>query len=105
MAFPIVNGYFFNELPAAVKSSAVPQDLKISFIETPNGTKAICMYAPSLELSEESLRYAVPVENVNEGEELLRRYNEQKEQSTGISLTMGATQPLIKVGDTFKTWG
>ncbi len=97
----IVNGYFFNELPAAVKSSAVPQDLKISFIETPNGTKAICMYAPSLELSEESLRYAVPVENVNEGEELLRRYNEQKEQSTGISLTMGATQPLIKVGDTF----
>ena len=96
----IVNGCFFNELPAAVKSSAVPQNIKIFFVATSNGTKAVCMYSPSLQLSEASLQYAVPVENVEEGEELLRRYNEQKEKGS-ISLTTQATKPLIKVGDTF----
>ena len=77
----IINGYFFNELPSAIKNNATPQDIKLFFIETPNETKAIGMYSPSIELSEESLRYAIPVEKVNEGDELLRRYNEQKEKS------------------------
>lgn len=31
----IFNGYFFNELPAAVKNSGTPQDMKMFFIETP----------------------------------------------------------------------
>lgn len=97
----IVNGYFFNELPAAVKNSATPQDMKIFVIKTPNETMAIGMYSPSLELSEKSLRHAIPVENIREGEELLRRYNEQKEESGGISFTMEASKPLIKVGDEF----
>lgn len=96
----IFNGYFFNELPAAVKSSGTPQDMKMFFIETPNETKALGMYSPSVELSEESLQYAIPVENVTEGEELLRRYNEQKNADT-ISFTLSATKPLIRVGDKF----
>lgn len=97
----IVNGYFFNELPSAIKKDATPQDIKLFFIETPNETKAICMYSPSIKLSEESLRYAIPVEKVNEGDELLRRYNEQKEKSQSLSFTMGTSDPLIKVGDKF----
>ena len=63
----IFNGYFFNELPSAVKSSVAAQDMKMFFIETPNETKAVGIYSPSVELSVESLRYAVPVENVREG--------------------------------------
>ena len=71
------------------------------FIETPNETKAVGMYSPSVELSEEALRHAVPVENVSEGEELLRRYNEQKDNSRNISFTMAASKPLLKVGEQF----
>lgn len=96
----IFNGYFFNELPAAVKSNSLPQDIKMFFIETPNETKALGMYSPSVELSEESLNYAISVKNVTEGEELLRRYNEQKDAES-ISFTMSATKPLIQVGDKF----
>lgn len=51
----IINSYFFNELPAGVKNSATPQDMKIFVIETPNETTAIGMYSPSIELSEETL--------------------------------------------------
>lgn len=97
----IFNGYFFNELPSAVKNSATPQDMKMFFIETPNETKAMGMYSPSVELSEEALRHAVPVDDVNEGEELLRRYNEQKDNSRNISFTMAASKPLLKVGEQF----
>lgn len=97
----IFNGYFFNELPSAVKSSVTAQDMKMFFIETPNETKAVGIYSPSVELSEESLRYAVPVENVREGKELLRRYNKQKENSDNISFVMSATEPLLKIGDRF----
>ncbi|MDE5608091.1 MAG: TlpA family protein disulfide reductase [Muribaculaceae bacterium] len=97
----IFNGHFFNELPAAVKSGQTPQDMQMFFIETPDGTKAVGMYSPSVTLSDSALRYAVPVENVAEGAELLRRYNEQKERSKGISLSLEAVKPLIKAGDTF----
>lgn len=96
----IFNGHFFNELPAAIKGGAMPKDIKMFFIETPDGTKALGLYSPSVELSEESLKYAVPTEKVAEGEELLRRYNEQRDQNA-ISFTIAATKPLINVGDTF----
>lgn len=96
----IFNGCFFNELPAAVKSSDMSHDIKMFFIKTPNGTKALGMYSPDTELSEESLRYAIPVDEVTEGHELLRRYNEQKNEK-GINFTMEATKPLVTVGDKF----
>ena len=97
----IVNGYFFKELPSAVKKSEIPQDMRMFFVETPNATKATCMYSPSIHLTEESLQYAIPVEQVEEGVELLRRYNEQKEQSAGISFMLSESKPLISVGDRF----
>lgn len=78
----------------------MPKDIKMFFIETPDGTKALGLYSPSVELSEESLKYAVPTDKVAEGEELLRRYNEQRDQNA-ISFTMAATKPLINVGDIF----
>ena len=71
----IINGYFFNELPAALKKSITPQDLKVFVIKTP--------------------------EKISEGEELMRRYNEQKDASGGFSFTMTSDKPLIKVGDKF----
>lgn len=94
----IYNGYFFSELPASVKSNLTSKNISVFSIETPNETKALCMYSPSVELSEASLQYAIPVEDVLEGEELLWRYNEQKD-AKGISFTMEATKPLIRVGD------
>lgn len=97
----IFNGRFFNELPSSVKNDEMPRDIKMFFIETPNGTKAVGMYSPSVELSEKALQYAIPVENVNEGAELLRRYNEQKDNSDEIKFTIGASKPIVKVGDAF----
>lgn len=97
----IINGYFFNELPAALKKSITPQDLKVFVIKTPNGTTAVAIYSSSLKLPKESLRYAVPIEKISEGEELMRRYNEQKDASGGFSFTMTSDKPLIKVGDKF----
>ncbi|MDE7153394.1 MAG: TlpA family protein disulfide reductase [Muribaculaceae bacterium] len=96
----IFNGYYFNELPAVIKSHSTPHDMKMFFIETPNATKAIGMCSPSVELSEDALRYSIPVENVPEGEELLRRYNEKKNENS-INFTLSATKPLINVGDKF----
>lgn len=97
----IVNGLFYKELPADIKNNSTPQDMNMFIIHTPNETKAVCLYAPSIVLAEESKQYVIPVEKVTEGEELLRRYNEQKEESKGIGFTMGAKKPLIKVGDKF----
>lgn len=97
----IVNGYFFKELPSAVKKSATPQDMRMFFIETPDATKTMGIYSPSIELPEDALRYAVPVEQVAEGKELLRRYEEQKGNSAGFGFTLEAQRPLIAVGDKF----
>ena len=97
----IFNGYFFHELPSSVKNNDRPKDMKMFFIESPSGAKALGMYAPSVKLSEEALQYAIPVGEVAEGEELLRRYNEQKENAKSISFTMTAKKPLLKVGDKF----
>lgn len=99
----ILNGYFFNELPSAVKSSQTPQDMNMFMIRTPNGTKAVCFFSPSIVLSEESLQYAIPVENITEGEELLRRYNEKKDEG-GVSFTLSPNKPLISVGEAFPTF-
>lgn len=97
----IFNGYFFNEMPAAVKDAMTGSDMKMFMLETPNDTKALGLYAPTVNLSDETLKFAVPVSDVNEGEELLRRYNEQKDKKAAPTFTMAATKPLVNVGDEF----
>lgn len=92
---------FFNELPSDIKNGGITSEMNMFVIHTPNGARAVCVYAPSIVLSEEAKQYAIPIENVPEGKELLRRFNEQKEKSSGFDFTMGATEPLIKVGDRF----
>lgn len=96
----ILNGYFFKELPSAVKNSQTPADIQMFTIETPEGSKAICLYSPSIILSDESLQHAIPVDSVKEGVELLRRYNERND-GKGISLGICADTPEIEVGQQF----
>lgn len=96
----IVNGYFFNELPGAIKNTETPQEMQLFVVSTSNGTKAFCVYSPSFNLSKNSLQYTVPVEKIPEGEELLRRYNEQKDTG-GVCFTMRKAESLLNVGDEF----
>lgn len=97
----ILNGYFFNELPAAVNNQGFPKDLKIYSIETPEETRALGLYSPSLLLSEEVLKLAIPKENIKEGSELLRRYNDLIENSGSSKLSLESSTPLLKVGKKF----
>lgn len=97
----IFNGYFFDELPSSLKSHAMPADMQIFLISTPSGAKATGMYAPSIELTDEELRFALAVDRVDEGQELLRRFDEQKDKSKGFSLGKQSSQPLIREGDQF----
>lgn len=97
----IVNGLFFKELPSDIKNSSITSEMNMFVIHTPNGARAVCIYVPSIVLSEEATQYAIPIENIPEGKELIRRFNEQKENSSGLDFTMGATEPLIKIGDRF----
>lgn len=69
----IFNGHFFNVLPAEVKNSMSSRDLQMFFILTPDNTKAVGMYDPSVKLSDSALRHAIPVGKVTEGAELLGR--------------------------------
>lgn len=96
----IVNGNFFSELPAVVKSGTVKQNMKMFFIETPNETKALGIYSPDLEIPEDALQFAIPIEDVTDGEELLRRFNEQKNAGSANFSIVG-TKPLVAVGDVF----
>lgn len=97
----IFNGHFFKELPAAAKNSSVAQTVSMFFVRTDNNTKATGLYSPSIELTEDALQYAIPVKDVPEGEELLRRYNEEKDKPDHLSFTIEASEALVKVGDTF----
>ena len=70
--------------------------MNMFIIHTPNGTKAVCLYAPSIVLAEESKQYVIPVEKVTEGEELLRRYNEQKGGIKGYWIYNGSKKAADK---------
>ena len=92
----IYNGYFLKKFPAAVKNNS-SKDAKFFSVQTPDGTRALCVYSPSIMLSEESLQYAIPVDSIKEGEELLRRYNDQKDVKVYIDDAISN----IKAGDKF----
>ena len=95
----IVKGYFFKELPSSLKK-APAKEMEMFMLSTPDGTKAIGI-STSMELSEKTLKYSIPVDQVTEGEELLRRFNEAKANLKGTKIVMGEMEPKVKVGDRF----
>lgn len=97
----IVNGYFFKEIPAEVKS--YKSDMRYMFVSTPEGTKALGISVP-VTLSEEALEYALPADSVPEGAELLRRFREAEANNKGNSISFAPAKPLVKVGDEFPSF-
>lgn len=93
----IVNGHFFKEMPSEVKKS-LNKGMKMFMLSTPNGTKAAGISIP-ISLSDKALTYSIPVEDIPEGEELLRRYEEAAKKSKRVSMMMVSSKPLVKAGD------
>lgn len=95
----IINGVFFEKSPSGLKSSG--SDDRMSFsVGTVNDVSAFCTYDPGITLTEEMMTTAIPVDEVEEGHELLRRYEDQIKRSKNrrIPATPG---PQIRVGDRF----
>ena len=95
----IYNGYFFKEWPSSIKNN-YSTDTQFFAVQTPDGMRALCIYSPSTTLSEELLQYAIPVDSINEGAELLRRYNDQKDNAFRVD----DTKNIIKIGDEFPSF-
>ena len=86
-------------MPSSLKK-APAKEMEMFMLSTPDGTKAIGI-STSMELSEKTLKYSVPVDQVTEGEELLRRFNDAKAKLEGTKIVMGEMEPKVKVGDRF----
>ena len=90
----VIDGHFFNEMPVSKQSIA-----KMHMLQTPNGTMALGLEL-SIELSEEALKHALPLEQVPEADILLQRYNEAKSASSSLNVVI-AKKSMLKVGDKF----
>lgn len=91
----IIDGYFFYENPVSRQKI-----VKMHILRTPNGASALGLEL-SEPLPERALKYAVPKEQIPEGEMLLQRYNEVKKSQSGISVTNNIRQSILKEGDKF----
>lgn len=69
-------------------------------LSTPNGTKAVGIKMPE-PLTNEVLRDTIPMVQVPEAAELLRRFDEAQARSEGIGVSSGRTEPLLKEGTKF----
>jgi thiol-disulfide isomerase/thioredoxin len=69
-------------------------------LSTPNGTKAVGIKMPE-PLTNEMLRDTIPMVQVPEAAELLRRFDEAQARSEGIGVSSGRTEPLLKEGTKF----
>ena len=90
----VIDGHFFNEMPVSKQSIA-----KMHMLQTPNGTMALGLEL-SIELSEEALKHALPLEQVPEADILLQKYNEAKSVSSSLNVVI-AKKSMLKVGDKF----
>lgn len=90
----VIDGHFFNEMPISKQSIA-----KMHMLQTPNGTMALGLEL-SIELSEEALKHALPLEQVPEADVLRQRYNEAKSASSSLNVVI-AKKSMLKVGDKF----
>lgn len=92
----IINGSFFNELPDEINKMNFA-DMKIFMLATPGGAKANGIRTKT-PLSEKTIKSAIPANQIKEGEELLRRYNEAEKRSAEMK-KMTKEETSIKVGD------
>lgn len=88
----IIEGYFFHEIPMDKH-----QLNGMLSLETANGTRAmgLMMKTP---LSDDAKKYAVPVDQVLEGDILLEMFNERRNQMIGFSTS---DKVILKVGERF----
>ena len=90
----VIDGYFFNEMPVSKSNIS-----KMHMLQTPNGTMALGLEL-STELSEESLKHALPKEQVPDADILLQKYDEAKGANSSISLSV-TREATLNVGDKF----
>ena len=83
----IIEGKFFRNLPEEVAKMMTPDGIKFFMLSTPNGTKAVGIKMPMVQ--------------VPEAAELLRRFDEAQARSEGIGVSSGRTEPLLKEGTKF----
>lgn len=96
----IIEGKFFRNLPEEVAKMMTPDGIKFFMLSTPNGTKAVGIKMPE-PLTNEMLRDTIPMVQVPEAAELLRRFDEAQARSEGIGVSSGRTEPLLKEGTKF----
>lgn len=96
----IIDSKFFRNLPEGVAKMMTPDGIKFFMISTPNGTKAVGIKMPE-PLSDEVLRDTLPMAQVPEAVELLRRFDEAQAKSEGIKVSSNKTEPLLKEGTKF----
>ena len=88
----LIDGYFFNEMPIA------KSEIKgMQFISTPNGVTAIELKVEN-PLPESALKLAIPVEQVPEGAELLKRASQSQAKTLAISVKKAES---IEIGSNF----
>ena len=96
----IIDGKFFRNLLEGVAKMMTPDGIKFFMISTPNGTKAVGIRMPE-PLSDEALRDTIPMIQVPEAAELLRRFDEAQARSERIKVSSGKAESLLKEGTKF----
>lgn len=97
----IVNGHFFREMPD--KNVLLSSGTKIFVISTPNNTKAMGLKIDG-DLPEATMRKSIPVEEIPEGTELLRRFNDAVANDKAATFSLVKGEPQLKAGDKFPTF-
>lgn len=95
----MIDGYFFNDFP-----SGKPDNIQSMLLRLDNGSMIMCYgYPKGHPLSEDDKALAIPVGNVDNGEEFLKQYRHRVASIPGGRLVPGADIDLqtIKSGDSF----
>ena len=96
----IVNGYFFKNVSSIFKEQGFPDDLQMFGIETPEGSRALGYYSPSINIKNELKSLSISPDSIVEGEELLRRFNDLVLREK-IKSEKEVEAPKIEVGNYF----
>ncbi len=75
----IINGKFFRNLPEKLAKMMTPDGIEFFMLSTPNGTKAVGIKMPE-PLPDDVLRDTIPMNQVPDAAELLRRFDEARQE-------------------------